>query len=56
VTDLELELAALKSRAGIAEAQRQAAIARGDRQAAREAERELTRLHARFVELEDRAA
>lgn len=49
------ELEAIRTRAGIAEAARQAAEHRGDYQAVREHELELSRLHARAVDLERQA-
>lgn len=50
--DQRAELAALKTRAGVEEAARQAAETRGDWQAVREHEQELSRLHARACDLE----
>ncbi len=47
-----LELRAIDGRAAIAEAQRQAAVARGDREAVRAAEIELSRLWSRRCDLE----
>lgn len=48
------ELAAIATRASVAEAARQAAVQRGDWQAVREYETELSRLHARAQDLEER--
>lgn len=50
------ELQALTSRAGVLEAQRQAALQRGDRQAADDAAVELSRLGARVADLQRQAA
>lgn len=47
-----LELAALRTRAAVAEAARQAAEHRRDWQAVREHEQELSRLHSRACDLE----
>lgn len=52
MSDREAELAAIATRAGIAEAARQAAEHRGDWQAVREHELELSRLHSRACDLE----
>ena len=46
------ELAALLTRAGVEEAKRQSALARGDYLAAREFELEISRLHSRAVDIE----
>ena len=53
---VKAELQALTSRAGVLEAQRQAALQRGDRQAVRDAEIELSRLHSRAQDIERQAA
>lgn len=50
------ELQAIATRAAIEEARRQAALARGDRQSADDAAAELSRLHARYRDLEQQAA
>lgn len=52
MTDPHAELEALKTRAACEEARKQAAIARRDWPAARDAEIELSRLWARHCELE----
>ena len=50
------ELQALSTRASVLEAQRQAALQRGDRQTADDAATELSRLHSRYLELERQVA
>jgi len=50
------ELEALRTRAAGEEAKRQAAVDRGDVEAVRVAEIELSRLHARYRDLEGMAA
>jgi len=52
MSDREAELAALRTRASIEEAARQAAEHRQDWQAVREHEQELSRLHSRACDLE----
>ena len=56
MTDREAELAALLTRAADMEARRQAAVLRGDYQAAREYELELSRLHSRACDLKRQVA
>jgi len=55
MTDSQRELAALKMRAAEQEARRQSAAQRGDRDAARDAEIELSRLWSRACDLERQA-
>lgn len=52
MTDARNEIEALRTRASIAEAARQAAEQRGDYQAVREHELEISRLHSRACDLE----
>jgi hypothetical protein len=52
--DAATEMKSLAIRASIEEARRQAAASRGDRQAAREHETELSRIWSRYCDLERR--
>ena len=54
--DYRSELQAIAARAGVEEARRQAALQRGDCQAAADAEQELSRLWARYCDLEQQVA
>lgn len=51
MTEREAEMQALCTRAATEEARRQQALERGDRQAAADAEIELSRLWSRYVDL-----
>jgi hypothetical protein len=56
MTDTQTEAQALMTRAADIEAQRQAALARGDVHAVKEHELELSRIWARYLDIEQQVA